>query len=153
MDVAELVVTNAVGEDTLCDLKEIQRWCAACVVSRSKMVARKPSLSDGTVSAHGASSNLNSVVDNQWRIAQDSSVNTGGFMEQVSSEMMKMLERMAAQMLRDGVTPEMFQQDMAAFTEAFMADDLKKTERMTLAYFHNQQFRHDVIMATAEMAQ
>jgi hypothetical protein len=93
------------------------------------------------------------VVDNQWRVAQDSSVNTGGFMEQVSSEMMKMLERMAAQMLRDGVTPEMFQQDMAAFTEAYMAYDLKKTERMTLAYFSNQQFRRDVIMATAEMAQ
>lgn len=33
-------------------------------------------------------------------------------MEQVSNEMMKMLERMATQMLRDGVTPEMFQQDM-----------------------------------------
>lgn len=73
-------------------------------------------------------------------------------MEQVSSEMMKMLERMAAQMLRDGVTPEMFKQDMAAFTKAYMADDLKKTERMTLAYFSNQQFRRDVIMATAEMA-
>ena len=74
-------------------------------------------------------------------------------MEQVSSEMMKMLERMAAQMLRDGVTADVFQQDMAAFTEAYMADDLKKTERMTLAYFRNQQFRRDVIMATAEMAQ
>ena len=72
-------------------------------------------------------------------------------MEQVSSEMMKMLERMAAQMLRDGVTPEMFQQDMEAFTKAYMEDDLKKTERMTLAYFSNQQFRRDVIMATAEM--
>ena len=45
----------------------------------------------------------------------------------------------------------MFKQDMAAFTEAYMADDLKKTERMALAYFSNQQFRRDVIMATAEM--
>ena len=151
MDVTGLVVTNAVGEDTLCDLKEIQRLRAACAVSRSEMVARKPSSSDGMGSAHDASLSLNSVVDRRWRMAQDSSVNTGGFMEQVSSEMMKMLERMAAQMLRDGVTPEMFQQDMAAFTEAYMADDLKKTERMTLAYFHNQQFRRDVIMATAEM--
>jgi hypothetical protein len=92
------------------------------------------------------------VVDNQWLMAQDSSVNTGGFMEQVSSEMMKMLERMASQILRDGVTPEMFKQDMEAFTNAYMEDDLRKTERMTLAYFHNQQFRRDVIMATAEMA-
>ena len=74
-------------------------------------------------------------------------------MEQVSSEMMKMLERMAAQMLRDGVTPELFQQDMEEFTKAYVEDDLRKTERMTLAYFHNQQFRRDVIMATAEMAQ
>ncbi len=74
-------------------------------------------------------------------------------MEQVSSEMMKMLERVAAKMLRDGVTPEMFKQDMAAFTEAYMAGDLKKTERMTLAYFSNQQFRRDVIMATTEMVQ
>ena len=74
-------------------------------------------------------------------------------MEQVSSEMMKMLERMAAQMLRDGVTSEVFQQDMGAFTNAYMEDDLRKTERMTLAYFSNQQFRRDVIMATAEMAQ
>ena len=74
-------------------------------------------------------------------------------MEQASNEMVKMLERMAAQMLRDGVTPEMFQQDMEAFTNAYMEDDLRKTERMTLAYFHNQQFRRDVIMATAEMAQ
>lgn len=73
-------------------------------------------------------------------------------MEQVNAEMMKMLERMAAQMLRDGVTPEMFQTDMAAFTEAYMADDLKKTERMTVAYFHNADFRRDVIMATAELA-
>jgi hypothetical protein len=73
-------------------------------------------------------------------------------MEQVSSEMMKMLERMAEQMLRDGVTPEVYQQDVGAFTEAYMADDLKKTERMTMAYFHSQQFRRDVIMATAEMA-
>ena len=72
-------------------------------------------------------------------------------MEQVSSEMMKMLERMAAQMLRDGVTPDAFQLDMEAFTKAYMEDDLKKTERMTLAYFHNQQFRRDVIMATAEI--
>ena len=73
-------------------------------------------------------------------------------MEQVSSEMMKMLERMAAQMLRDGVTPEMFKQDRTAFTEAYMANDVKKTERMTLAYFSKQQFRRDVIMATAAMA-
>jgi hypothetical protein len=73
-------------------------------------------------------------------------------MVQVSAEMVKMLERMAAQMLRDGVTPEMFQTDTAAFTEAYMADDLKKTERMTLAYFHNPELRRDVIMATAKMA-
>jgi len=41
---------------------------------------------------------------------------------------------------------------MAAFTEAYMADDLKKTERMTLAYFHNPELRKEVIMTTAEMA-
>ena len=138
--------------DTLGDLKEIQRLHAVCVAIRSEKEVKRLSSSDGTGSALGASSNLNSVVDNQWRIAQDSSVNTGGFMEQVSSEMMKMLERMAAQMLRDGVTPEMFQQYMAAFTKAYMEDDLRKTERMTLAYFSNQQFRRDVIMATAEMS-
>ena len=73
-------------------------------------------------------------------------------MVQVSAEMVKMLERMAAQMLRDGVTPEMFKSDMGAFTEAYMADDLKKTERMTLAYFQNPELRKEVIMATAEMA-
>lgn len=73
-------------------------------------------------------------------------------MEQVSAEMVKMLERMAAQMLRDGVTPEMFQSNMAAFTEAYMANDLKKTERMTLAYFQNKELRKEIIMATAEMA-
>ena len=71
MDVAGLVVTSAVGEDTLCDLKEIQRLCAACVASRSEMVARRLSSSGGTGSARGASLNLNSVVDNQWRVAQD----------------------------------------------------------------------------------
>lgn len=63
-----------------------------------------------------------------------------------------MLERMAGQMLRDGVTPEMFKTDMDAFTKAYMADDIKKTERMTLAYFSNQDFRRDVILATADMA-
>ena len=70
----------------------------------------------------------------------------------MDKEMMKMLERMAAQMLRDGVTPEMFQQDMVAFTEAYMAHDLKKTERMTMAYFSNGDFRRQVILATAEMS-
>lgn len=73
-------------------------------------------------------------------------------MDQLSSEMMKMLERIAAQMLRDGVTPEMYKQDMDAFTRAYMANDLKKTERMTMEYFSNKDFRRDVIMATAEMA-
>lgn len=70
----------------------------------------------------------------------------------MNAEMMKMLERMAGQMLRDGVTPEMFKTDMDAFTKAYMADDIKKTERMTLAYFSNQDFRRDVILATADMA-
>ena len=70
----------------------------------------------------------------------------------MDKEMMKMLERMAAQMLRDGVTPDVFQQDMAAFTEAYMAHDLKKTERMTMAYFSNSDFRRKVIIATSEMA-
>lgn len=70
----------------------------------------------------------------------------------MDKEMMKMLERMAAQMLRDGVTPEMFKQDMAAFTEAYMANDLKKTQAMTDAYFTNNDFRRSVIIATAEAA-
>lgn len=71
---------------------------------------------------------------------------------QVSAEMVKMLERMAAQMLLDGVTPEMFQSNMEAFTRTYMENDLKKTERMTIAYFSNPEFRKSVIMATAEMA-
>lgn len=70
----------------------------------------------------------------------------------VSADMMKMLERMAAQMLKDGVTPDVFQLDMDSFTKAYMDDDLKKAERMTFAYFQNASFRKDVIMATAEMA-
>ena len=142
----------AIIADTLGGLKEIQRLHAACVASRSEKEAKRQSSLGGMGSAHDASLSLSSLVDNQCGMAQDSSVNTGGFMEQVSSEMMKMLERVAAQMLRDGVTPEMFKQDMEAFTDAYMEDDLRKTERMTLAYFHNQQFRRDVIMATAEMA-
>lgn len=73
-------------------------------------------------------------------------------MEQVSSEMMKMLERMAAQMLNDGVTPEMFKSDMDAFTRAYMAADIKKTAAMTTAYFTNPDFRRDVIITTAQMA-
>ncbi len=72
-------------------------------------------------------------------------------MENVSQEMMSMLNRMASQMLMDGVTPEMFKQDVASFTEAYIANDLKKTERMTLAYFSNQDFRKSVIMVTAGM--
>lgn len=64
----------------------------------------------------------------------------------------KELSEKAAQMLRDGVTPDVFQQDMAAFTEAYMAHDLKKTERMTMAYFSNSDFRRKVILATYEMA-
>lgn len=70
----------------------------------------------------------------------------------ISAEMIKMLERVANQMLLDGVTPEMFQTNMAAFTEAYIANDLKKTERMTLAYFQSPELRKEVIMSTAEMA-
>ena len=73
-------------------------------------------------------------------------------MEQVSSETMKMLERMAAQMLNDGVTAEMFQTDMDAFTRAYMEADIKKTEAMTTAYFTKPDFRREVIMTTAQMA-
>lgn len=73
-------------------------------------------------------------------------------MEQVSAEMMKMLERVAAQMLADGVTPEMFMQCQAEMTEAYIQADVKKTERMTLAYFRNADFRNDVIMSVAAQA-
>lgn len=75
-----------------------------------------------------------------------------GKMEQVSAEMMKMLDRVAAQMLADGVTPEMFMQCQAEMTEAYIKADVKKTERMTLAYFRNADFRKETIMAVAEMA-
>lgn len=73
-------------------------------------------------------------------------------MEQVSSEMMKMLDRMAAQMLNDGVMPEMFSSDMDAFTRAYMEADIKKTEAMTTAYFTKPDFRREVIITTAQMA-
>ena len=73
-------------------------------------------------------------------------------MEQVSSEMMKMLERMAAQMLNDGVTPDVFSADMDAFTRAYMSADIKKTEAMTTAYFTKPDFRREVIITMAQIA-
>ena len=65
--------------DTLGDFKEIQRLHAVCVAIRSEKEVKRQSSSDGMGSAHNARSNLNSVVDNQCRVAQDSSVNTGGY--------------------------------------------------------------------------
>ena len=70
---------------------------------------------------------------------------------QLTQQEIEMANRMAASMLADGVTPEMFMQSMDAFTQAYMAADTAKVKAMTEAYFTRQDFRADVIMATAEM--
>ena len=70
---------------------------------------------------------------------------------QLTQQEIEMANRMAASMLADGVTPEMFMQSMDAFTKAYMAADTAKVKAMTEAYFTLQDFRTEVIMATAEM--
>ena len=72
-------------------------------------------------------------------------------MTQLTKQEIEMANRMAASMLADGVTPEMFIQSMDAFTQAYMAADTAKIKAMTEAYFTRPGFRADVIMATAEM--
>ena len=70
---------------------------------------------------------------------------------QLTTQEIEMANRMAASMLADGVTPEMFMQSMDAFTQAYMAADTAKVKAMTDAYFTRPDFRTDVIMATVEM--
>ena len=70
---------------------------------------------------------------------------------QLTQQEIEMAKRMAASMLADGVTPEMFMQSMDAFTQAYMAADTAKVKAMTEAYFTRQGFRADVIMATVEI--
>ena len=64
---------------------------------------------------------------------------------------LKILQSVANEMMRDGVTPEMFMQSMDAFTQAYMAADTAKVKAMTEAYFTRPGFRAEVIMATVEM--
>ena len=70
---------------------------------------------------------------------------------QLTQQEIEMANRMAASMLADGVTPEMFMASMDAFTQAYMAADTAKVKAMTEAYFTRPDFRTEVIMATAEM--
>ena len=70
---------------------------------------------------------------------------------QLTQQVIEMANRMAASMLADGVTPEVFTQSMDAFTQAYMAADTAKVKAMTDAYFTRPDFRADVIMATVEM--
>ena len=70
---------------------------------------------------------------------------------QLTQQEIEMANRMAASMLADGVTPEMFMESMDAFTQAYMAADTAKVKAMTEAYFTRQDFRTEVIMATVEM--
>ena len=70
---------------------------------------------------------------------------------QLTQREIEMANRMAASMLADGVTPEMFMQSMDAFTQAYMAADTAKVKAITDAYFTRPDFRTDVIMATVEM--
>ena len=72
-------------------------------------------------------------------------------MTQLNQQEIEMANRMAASMLRDGVTPEMFMESMDAFTQAYMAADTAKVKAMTEAYFTRPGFRADVIMAAAEI--
>ena len=69
----------------------------------------------------------------------------------LTQQEIEMANRMAASMLADGVTPEMFVASMDAFTKAYMAADTAKVKAMTEAYFTRQDFREEVIIATAEM--
>ena len=70
---------------------------------------------------------------------------------QLTQQEIEMANRMAASMLADGVTPEMFMESMDAFAQAYMAADTAKVKAMTEAYFTRPGFRTEVIMATAEM--
>ena len=70
---------------------------------------------------------------------------------QLTQQEIEMANRMAASMLADGVTPAMFMQSMDAFTQAYLAADTEKVKAMTEAYFTRQDFREEVIMATAEI--
>ena len=71
---------------------------------------------------------------------------------QLTNQEIEMATRMAASMIADGVTPEMFMGNMDAFTQAYMAADTAKIKAMTDAYFTRPSFRAEVIAATAEIA-
>ena len=71
---------------------------------------------------------------------------------QLTNQEIEMANRMAASMIADGVTPEMFMESMDAFTQAYMAADTAKIKAMTDAYFTRPDFRAEVIAATAEIA-
>jgi len=60
---------------------------------------------------------------------------------QLTKQEIEMANRMAASMLADGVTPEIFMQSMDAFTQAYMAADTAKVKAMTEAYFTHPGFR------------
>lgn len=68
-----------------------------------------------------------------------------------SQQQMQVLESLGAEMLRDGVTPEMFMQDPDAFTKAYIESQTKKVTAMTNKYFTNSGFRYDCIDAIAEI--
>ena len=73
-------------------------------------------------------------------------------MTQLNQQEIEMANRMAASMLRDGVTPEMFMENMDVLTQAYMAEETSKIKAFTEAYFTRCDFRADVIMATVNIA-
>lgn len=74
-------------------------------------------------------------------------------MQANNGEWLKMAKRMLDSMIKDGLSPEMIQANIAGLTEAYMMADIKKTEALTMKYFSNSAFRESVIMATAEQLQ
>ena len=62
---------------------------------------------------------------------------------------LQILQSVANEMMRDGVTPEMFIKDPDAFSKAYMESNLKKAQRMTDAYFLNSSVRNEVIESSA----
>lgn len=63
----------------------------------------------------------------------------------------QILQSVANEMMRDGVTPEMFTQNPDAFAKAYMESNLKKAQRMTDAYFLNAAVRNEVIESAAAL--
>lgn len=64
---------------------------------------------------------------------------------------LQILQSVANEMMRDGVTPEIFMQDPDAFAKAYMESNLKKAQRMTDTYFLNASVRNEVIESAAAL--